>query len=265
MTTRSHQPGSSPISTSIRNRIEGGGEALWQLDDFQEFPATAAAQTLSRLAREGVLRRIAKGIYYRPGRSTFGETKPSPKALRALAAKQQRLFPAGLSAANMLGFSTQTPRRIELSTPSASVQRRLLDADTVVHTRRPNTWLELTDEEAALLELMRDGAEMSELSSAETAARLLELLGEKRRFEKLVRVAASEPPRVQALLGAAGEQLGKSRAKLLQLRRNLNPLSRYDFGRFSALQHAQQWQAKDGNQHEAVRAPRIRTSNSQRG
>lgn len=255
MTTQSNQHGATPISALIRSRIEGGGESLWQFEDFAEFPATATAQTLSRLTREGVLRRVAKGLYYKPGQSTFGETKPSPRALRALAAKKQRLFPAGLSAANLLGFSTQTPRRIELSTPSASVQRRLLGIDTVVHTRRPTAWLELTDEEGALLELLRDGAELSELSLSQTTARLLELLGEKRRFENLVRVAESEPPRVQALLGAAGEELGKSRAKLLQLRKNLNPLSRYDFGRFSALRHAQRWQAKDGKQHEAVRTP----------
>lgn len=264
MNTRTSQHVATPISALIRNRIECGGESLWQFEDFAEFPATATAQTLSRLTREGVLRRVAKGIYYKPGHSTFGETKPSPKALRALAAKKQRLFPAGLSAANLLGFSTQTPRRIELSTPSPSVQRRLLGADTLVHTRRPAAWLEITDDEAALLELLRDGGSMSELNPKQTSTRLLELLGEKRRFENLVGVAESEPPRVQALLGAAGEELGKSRAKLLQLRRNLNPLSRYDFGRFSELRHARQWQAKDGSQHETVRTPRIRTSHSQR-
>ncbi len=260
MNPRTDEHATTPISASIRSRIERGGESLWQFEDFAEFPATATAQTLSRLTREGLLRRVAKGIYYRPGQSTFGETKPSPRALRALAAKRQRLFPAGLSAANLLGFSTQTPRRVELSTPSASVQRRLLGSDTVVHTRRPAAWLELTDEEAALLEVLRDGADLSELSLTRTTARLLELLGEKRRFENLFLVAEYEPPRVQALLGAAGEDLGKSRAKLLQLRKNLNPLSRYDFGRFSALRHAQRWQAKDGSQNETVRTPRIRTS-----
>jgi len=262
MNTSTSQDLETPISAMIRSRIEQGGESLWQFQDFAEFSATATAQTLSRLTREGVLRRVAKGIYYKPAQSIFGETKPRPKALRVLAAKKQRLFPAGLSAANLLGFSTQTPRRIELSTPSASVQRRLLGSDTIVYTRRPAAWLELTDEQAALLEVLRDGAELSELSLPQTTARLLELLGEKRRFEKLVQVADSEPPRVQALLGAAGQELGKSRAKLLQLRSNLNPLSRYDFGRFSSLRHAQRWQAKDGSQHETVRTPRIRASHS---
>ncbi len=246
-------PHELPITTLIRDRIEAQSEALWQLEDFSEFPAAATAKILSRLTQAGLLQRIAKGVYYRPGQSAFGKTRPSPRSLRALAAKKQRLFPAGLSAANLLGFSTQTPNRIELSTTATSVQRRLLGADTIVHTRRPQAWNELGDEEAALLDVLRGAGDHSELDLDATADRLLELLSEKRRFEKLLKVADSEPPRVQAMLGAAAQELGKSRAKLLQLRKNLNPLSRFDFGRFAGLRFAKGWQAKDGSRDETSR------------
>jgi len=39
----------------VRRRIEAGGERVWRLADFTSMPFMAVAQTLSRLARQGVL------------------------------------------------------------------------------------------------------------------------------------------------------------------------------------------------------------------
>jgi len=47
------------------------------------------------------------------------------------------------------------------------------------------------------------------------------------------------------MLGAIGEQLNKSPRALRQLRGNLNPLSRFDFGILAVLDRAADWQAKD--------------------
>ena len=71
----------------------------------------------------------------------------------------------------------------------------------------------------------------------------MELVSEKGRFERLLRIADSEPPRVRAMLGAIGEQLGKRPKSLQRLRASLNPLSRFDFGVLAALDYAQHWQA----------------------
>jgi hypothetical protein len=46
------------------------------------------------------------------------------------------------------------------------------------------------------------------------------------------------------MLGALGEELGMPPRLLEQLKRSLNPLSRYDFGRLGSLRHAREWQAK---------------------
>jgi hypothetical protein len=54
----------------------------------------------------------------------------------------------------------------------------------------------------------------SELPPVETVRLTLALVAAPRRFERLVRVAGDEPPRVRAILGALGEQLGKRRAAL---------------------------------------------------
>jgi hypothetical protein len=71
------------------------------------------------------------------------------------------------------------------------------------------------------------------------------MLGEEGRYEKLVQIAASEPPRVRAMLGAIGQQLKKDEALQKKLRASINPLSRFDFGILRGLKHAAAWQAKE--------------------
>jgi hypothetical protein len=162
-----------------------------------------------------------------------------------LASARQNLFPSGLAAANLLGFTTQSARRVELATSKASLPRKLVGMDAVIRTRSPEAWARLTDLEAALLDFLRRGGKHSELPPAETVRKLLSLLSERGRFERLQAVAATEPPRVRALLGALGEQLGKPRKALRNLQDSLNPYSRFDFGVLSILPNARAWQAKE--------------------
>jgi hypothetical protein len=237
--------GSRKAATRIRSRIERGGERLWRFEDFPGVSTGALAQALSRLARQGQLRRLSKGVYYHGRDTSFGRSLPNPAVMRTLASGGKKVvFPAGISAANLLGFTTQTAGRGEVATSGFRLPRKLLGTDTVVHTRRPEGWAGLSDEEAALLDFLRRGGRTSELPPDETVRRLLSLLRPPRRFARLVKVADTEPPRVRAMLGAIGDALGKPPRALARLRASLNPLSRYDFGLLRALPAAGDWQAK---------------------
>jgi hypothetical protein len=121
----------------------------------------------------------------------------------------------------------------------------LIGAEMVVHTRRPAVWADLSETDAALLDFMRRGGRESELSPEETTQRLLMLLAKDDQLDRLLNVAASEPPRMRALLGALAEQLKASPALTQELRHSLNPLSRFDFGLFAGLPNAKAWQAKE--------------------
>src|SRR5471032_150667 len=101
---------------TVRKRIESGGERVWRLADFAGMPFMAVAQTLSRLARLGVIQRLGKGLYYRPRLTAFGESRPNSAQIRSLPIRQKKSFPAVIAAANLLGFTTQNPARIELAT-----------------------------------------------------------------------------------------------------------------------------------------------------
>jgi Family of unknown function (DUF6088) len=229
----------------IRDRVERSGERLWRFEDFTDVPISAVAQALSRLTRQGKLQRLSKGVYYCGRETAFGRSVPNPVAIRKLAAKQKTVFPAGIAAANLLGFTTQASGRSEVATSSSSLPRKLVGRETVIHTRRPEAWANLSDTEAALLDFLRRGGRTSELSPEETVSRLLELFRQRLRFERLLKIADTEPPRVRAMLGAIGEEIGKKPRALGRLRASLNPLSRYDFGILKTLPGARRWQAKE--------------------
>lgn len=235
---------STLVARLVRERIEQGGERLWRLDDFQDLQFSSAARALSRLAHEKVIERLSKGVYYRARPTAFGSSRPNPATISKLASERKGIFPSGISAANLLGFTTQTARRGEVATSAGSLPRKLIGADTVIHTRRPEAWSDLSVEDAALLDFLRSGGKASELAPDLTIRRTMALLSERGRFQRLLSVAATEPPRARALIGALGELLGMKPAALKALRASLNPLSRFDFGVFAALKNAPAWQAR---------------------
>ena len=194
-------------------------------------------------AAGGTIERLSKGVYYRARMTSFGKSLPNPAAVQELASHQTRVFPSGIAAANLLGFTTQTTRNHEVSTTAGSLPRKLMGSEAVIHARRPAPWTTLSDADAALLDFLRRGGRHSDLSPKDTVARTLFLFSERGRFERLLNVADSEPPRVRALIGAIGEDIGKKPRRLASLRRTLNPLSRFDFGLLAGIPSAQHWQA----------------------
>lgn len=236
---------SMTTAQTVRERIESSGERVWRLADFAGLPFPAVAQTLSRLSRQGVIRRLGKGLYYHSRQTAFGPSLPNAAQIRSLPLRRKGTFPAGIAAAGLLGFTTQNPARIELATNGSSLPRLIVGKEAVVHTRRPDAWQGLSQTDAALLDLLRNRAAASELSPAATVDKLLGYFGDPSRYQRFLKIAESEPPRVRAMLGAIGQQIGQPKRRLARLRTGLNPLSRFDFGILAALIHAKEWQAKE--------------------
>lgn len=79
--------------------------------DFPEFHSEFVGETLAALTREGVLVKVAQGIYAKPRRSRFGTVIPSvDKIVQAIAIRDHaEVLPSGMTALNALGLSTQVP------------------------------------------------------------------------------------------------------------------------------------------------------------
>lgn len=102
------------ITSKIKQRIVGKGRgAIFAPSDFLDIGSRASVdQALSRLADQGVIRRLTRGLYDYPKHSSrFGVMAPSADDIaRAVARKDnQVLQPSPAMAANQLGLSTQVP------------------------------------------------------------------------------------------------------------------------------------------------------------
>ncbi len=240
-----HSPSQSRgVARLVRRRIECGGERLWRFEDFGDLPFTALAKALSRLTRAGAIHRVGRGVYYRSRPTAFGRGKPNPAAIQRLSARLMDIFPSGIAAANLLGFTAQNARNSKIAAGAMRLPHKLIGQETVIHIRRPEAWASLSETDAAFLDFLRHAGRASKLSPEETVRRTVELVSERGRFERLLQVADSEPPRVRAILGALGEQLQKSPTALRRLRDSLNPSCTFVFGNLAGLPYARAWRAK---------------------
>jgi hypothetical protein len=231
------------LTESIRQRILAGGERFWHHQDLSDYPPATVAKTLTQLLKEGVLERVSKGHYYHPRPTRFGQSQPIRGELPAQLARSP-VYPAGVNAANLLGFTTQNAIDGTFATTANSLPTAWLGQRAKLYTRRPSTWANLSTTEAALLDFLRSRGEWSDLSPTQTHQQLLKHFRLPELFARLVAIAHAEPPRVRAMLGALGQELEYSEELLNQLRKGLNPYSRFDFGKLSTLSYAKEWQAK---------------------
>jgi hypothetical protein len=226
----------------IRRKVEKGPEdRLWAFSDFSAFPAPAVAKTLSRLVDEGVVARVRKGVYYRPKTTRFGTTKPDPTRVftHALDRKGIEWKPSGLSVWNSLGLTTQVPaistfavdRRVDVADPSG---RNRLRRVASIHS--------VSIEERAALDALRDLRLVPDTTPVVAIRRLIDLCREGRlSFSHMRRVALHEPPRVRALLGLIGTELGEDVTALAKLRSSLNPTTTFKLGLASSFASATSW------------------------
>ena len=106
------------IEQKILSRIYGNGRgwAFSQADFADLGPRSTIDSTLHRRQREGVIRRVIRGIYDYPRHSSALRRSVSPdinQVALALARKfAWRIQPDGATAQNLLGLSTQVPSRV---------------------------------------------------------------------------------------------------------------------------------------------------------
>ena len=125
------------ILSNAESRPEGG---LVSPKEFLHLGSRAAVdQAFSRLAKEGLLLRVGRGIYVMPVSSRFGPRAPAPeKVVQSLAVQSGEVVtPHGANAANALGLTQQVPIREVYLTSGRSRTLRLGRQDvTVKHAPR---------------------------------------------------------------------------------------------------------------------------------
>ena len=97
---------------TLKQRIEAMPEdCILFRSDFPEYHTEFVGSILSELTTEGMLVKIAHGIYTKPRKSKFGVVLPSvDKVVQAITVRDNaEVLPSGMTALNALGLSTQVP------------------------------------------------------------------------------------------------------------------------------------------------------------
>lgn len=132
---KSPQAIDSRIVAAIQSRGRG---SVFVPADFLDIGSREAVDVaLHRLARQGTIRRLARGVYDFPKEHpALGLLAPSAEAVaRALAGRDRtRLQPAGAYAANALGLSEQVPAKAVFLTDGPA--RTVKIGQTTIQLRR---------------------------------------------------------------------------------------------------------------------------------
>lgn len=185
----------------IRNRVESADPGTFFRSRDFEGSTSAVETAMSRLARDGLLRRVHRGLYWKGVRSRFGTGRPPALAVGVELAGHRGVGPAGWTASRVLGLTTQVPPTTELSVagrhaPSAPEGIRF-------HTRANLDRLELRFHEIALLEVLRDWPTTTESDWP----RLLSVVRDLKSkglvdVERLKRSVGGEPPHARNLVSS---------------------------------------------------------------
>ena len=100
------------VVQQIRKRITRSkfGEIFF-VSSFPQYDVEYVTKLLAIFEKEGLITRIAKGVYVKARKTRFGILYPSAYELVKEISKRDKakVIPTGATAANRLGFSTQVP------------------------------------------------------------------------------------------------------------------------------------------------------------
>jgi len=224
------------VSEKITNQIESFSEDStfgYEQLDIEKNEYQTAAKVLERLQKKGLIKKISKGIFYKPKMTVFGELKPNEKEILRpyLFQDGKRIaYITGTYLYNQLGLTTQMAFRIKI----ASRSKRIYINTNVIKASPVKSYAEVTDENYQLLgflDAMKDLRIIPDIDS-KTAVTIfsnrIKQLNEKQVYE-MIQYALLYPPRTRAFLGAILEDLNIE-VDMERLRKSLNPLTKFKLG-----------------------------------
>lgn len=220
----------------VRKRVEKmqPGEVFayssFNLDKSEDL---SLAKSLSRLAKQGAIVRLARGKYYKPKNTSFGKLRPSESALVEALTKRnnERVgYLTGTSVYNRLGLTSQVSNTLVIAT-SKPLPPKSLEGYRVKYVKRE---FDIRDQDIPLLQILDAIRDIKSIpdSSPDEALKILiskikELSVEDR--SQLVKLALNYNAATRSLLGAVVQQYVSS-AAVNKLADSLNILSSYEIG-----------------------------------
>lgn len=182
------------VANQVRRRVVGSSNRFWRADDFTGSRA-AVLRELSRLAGDGKLWHVRRGLYWRGVETMLGMSHPSSVQLVQELVGRDGVGPAERSAALALGLSAQHPRHDIIAVPvrpPSAINSRIVLKDR--SGREGRSKQKLNWHEVALLEVLSDWSRLIELPREEAISQVTGLLqSDKVRPLRLAQAARYEP------------------------------------------------------------------------
>ena len=223
---------SDKVAQQIRSLPEdisfGYGQLTLAKQDYQ-----TAAKTLERLQKKGVIKKLSKGIFYKPKTTVFGEKRPDEQQLLKPYLYQngkRTAYITGSYLYNQLGLTTQLPVVLKI----ASRSRRIFVNTGAIKATAVKSYVDVTDENYQMLgflDAMKDLKQIPDVDVENAIAIFKDRIGQlnKQQQRTIIQYALAYPPRVRALLGAILAALGRQ-DETGDLRDSLNPLTTFVLG-----------------------------------
>lgn len=205
----------------------------------------AVIKALNRMAASGKIAKLAKGKYYKPENSPFGNLLPNQsQVVKDLLEENGKTigYLTGYSIYNQLGLTTQVSNTIQIGKNQvrSSFKR---ERYTIAFIKQQNT---ITKEYIPLLQLLdaiRYIKKIPDTNIETSCKRLLAIIKSitDKDLNTLVRLALKYPPATRALLGALLDQLQKGETVEI-LFKSLNPITKYKLaGAAKVLSTTEKW------------------------
>ena len=181
-------------AAEIRSRIDRSRPGtFFSIEDYSLDKRSAAETAFSRLASDRKIKRVRRGLYWKPHKTRFGTSGPSAEIVLERVLEGRGFGPTGWSAANALGLTSQVPAR-----PSFVVFGPIPTGTGNV--RISSRWnlerLDLAPLEIAALEILREYPRYVDVDWPELKVRLLALDRAGRvRLNRVIRAARNERSR----------------------------------------------------------------------
>lgn len=204
-----------------------------------------AAKAIERLQKKGVIKKLSKGIFYKPNVTIFGELKPREEEILKpyLFEDGKRIaYITGTSLYNQLNLTTQVAAMYKI----ASADKRIYINRGRIKAKPVKSYAPVTEENYRMLgflDAMKDLNNIPDVNKKSAVLIFLSRLGKmiSKELDELIKYALLYPPRVKALLGALLEQLDTT-INIKGLKSSLNPLTTYKYNlRDTALTTQQNW------------------------
>lgn len=192
----------------------------------QEY--SSAAKVLERQQKNGTIKKLSKGLFYKPKQTLFGEKLPDEEQILKpyLYGNGERMaYVTGTYLYNQLGLTTQVPATLQI----ASRDKRIFVNRGTIRAAAVKSYIDVTENNYKLLGLLDALKDLKQIpdSDINTALTILKnRIGklDNKQLDMLVQNAVKYPPRVRALLGALLAVMDK-KVNTEVLKDSLNPLT----------------------------------------